>query len=65
MQRLPVDRLGGPDLAQLAQVHDRDPVAHVPHDTQVVRDEQVRQPEVLLQSREQIDDLRAHADVER
>ena len=39
-------RRAGADLDDLAQVHDRDPVADVPHDRQVVRDEQVGQAEV-------------------
>ena len=50
---------------ELAQVHDGHPVADVPHQRQVVRDEQVRQPEPLLQVLQQIDDLRLHRDVQR
>ena len=54
-----------PDLDDLAEIHDRDAVGDVANDREVVRDEDVRQPEVALQRLEQVDDLRADRDVER
>src|SRR5437868_2726752 len=47
----------------LAEVHDGDPVADVPYDRQVVRDEEIGQAEVLLQVGKQVDDLRLNRDV--
>jgi len=41
-----VDAVG--ELDDLAQVHDRDSVADVAHDREVVRDEQVRKVEAVL-----------------
>jgi hypothetical protein len=52
-------------LHDAAEVHDRDAVAHVPDDAQVVRDEQVAHRELVLQSLEQVQDLRLHRHVER
>ena len=40
-------------------------MADVPHDRQVVADEQERQAELALQAHQQIDDLRPDRDVER
>ena len=49
----------------MAEVHDHDPVGDVADDVQVVRDEDVGQPEVALEVLEQVEDLRLHGDVER
>ena len=49
------------DLDDLAQVHHRDPVGDVPDHRQVVGDEQVGQPELVLQVLEQVD----HAGLDR
>ena len=60
------EHLGGrPDLDDLAEVHHADAVAHVLDRVDVVRDEQVRQVELVLQVVEQLQDLRAHRQVER
>ena len=48
----------------LAQVHHRDPIRDVPDHAEVVRDEQVGQPELVLKVLEQVDDLRLYGDVE-
>ena len=71
-QRLGVRvRRAGVDLVLLAQlghpaeVHDADPVRDVPHDRQVVGDEDVGQAELVLQLLHQVDDLRLHRHVER
>ena len=52
-------------LHDLPQIHHRDPVAQVFDHPQVVRDEEIRQPELLLNVREQVDDLGLDGDVER
>ena len=51
-------------LHNLAEVHDRHPVADVAHHAQVVGDEQVGETELVLQLLEQVDDLRLDGDVE-
>ena len=48
-----------------SEVHDTDPVRDVADDGDVVRDEQVREPFILLQVLEHIDDLRLDGDVQR
>ena len=53
------------DLDDLAEVHHRHAVGDVPHDRQVVRDEDVREAEIALQRLEEVDHLRADRDVER
>ena len=65
MLRLRVERVRGRELDDLAEVHDHHAVGDVPDDVQVVRDEDVRQPEVVLEVLEQVEDLRLHGDVER
>ena len=52
-------------LDDAAEIHHRDALAEMPHDRQIVRDEQVGQAEALAQILEQIDDLRLDRDVER
>ena len=51
------------DLDDLPEVHDRDPVRHVPHDAEVVRDEDVGQPELVLEVGEEVEHLRLDRDV--
>ncbi len=60
-----VDLLGGADLHDLAQVHHRHHIADVTHHRKVVRDEQVAEPEAILQVVEQVHHRALHADVER
>jgi hypothetical protein len=52
-------------LDQLAQVHHRNAVAHVPHHREVVGDEDERQPELPLQAAQQVEHLSLDRDVER
>ena len=52
-------------LDDLAEVHHRDPVGDVADHAEVVRDEQIRQAELVLKLLEQVDDLRLHGHVER
>ena len=65
MRRLRVERVGIRELAQLAEVHDRDLVAHVLHDREVVRDEDQREAVLALHVFEKVQDLRLHRDVQR
>ncbi len=58
-------RVGRPDLAHLAQVHDRDAVRHVLDDRQVVGDEDEGQAVAGLHVLEQVEDLGLHRHVER
>ena len=53
------------DLDELAAVHHGDAVADVADRREVVRDEEVGEVEPPLQVHEEIEDLRAHRDVER
>ena len=64
VDRVLVDLVRGPDLDDLAQVHHRDPVGDVADDAEVVGDEHVGEPELVLQVLEQVDDLRLDRDVE-
>ncbi len=57
--------LGGTDLAQPAEIHHRDPVADCFYHSQIVGDEEQRQPKTRLHILEQIEDLCANRDVER
>ena len=59
-----VQLVGGGDLDDLAEVHHRDPVAHVRDDGQVVGDEDVGERELALQVGQQVDDLRLDRDVQ-
>jgi hypothetical protein len=65
VERVVVEIVRGRELHDLPQVHHRDPVRDVPDDREVVRDEEVRELEVLLQLLHQVDDLRLDRDVER
>ena len=49
VHRRVVDLVARPDLDDLAEVHDGDAVGDVADDREVVRDEEVRQPELRLQ----------------
>jgi hypothetical protein len=53
------------DLDDSAQVHDGDPVGDVPHDGQVVRHEQVREPEPRLELVQEVDHPGLDGDVQR
>src|SRR5215471_11117611 len=48
-----------------AEIHDADPIADVADDCQVMRDEQVGQPQTLLNFEQEIQDLRLYRDVQR
>ena len=59
------DLPAGADLDDLAEVHYRDAIRHVPHHRQLVRDEQHGQPELVAQVLQQVQDLRLDRNVER
>src|SRR5215218_1903674 len=56
--------VGGRLLHDLAALHHRDVIGDDPHDREVVRDEEVGQPELRLEIREQAQDLRLDEHVE-
>src|SRR5688572_27384547 len=60
-----VEVVGGGDLDDLPQVHHRDAGRDVAYNGEVVRDEQVREAQLLLKLLEQVDDLRLDRNVER
>ena len=45
------------DLDELSQVHDRDPVADVPHHGEVVSDEEIGEAKLFLEFFQEVDDL--------
>ena len=59
------DVVGIGNLDEAAAVHHCDAVAHVSQGREVVRDEEVGQTEAALQLHQEVEDLRAHGDVER
>src|SRR5690606_6614860 len=60
------EHLGGRSLFDDASVaHHRNGVAHVLDNAEVMGDEQVAEPEVVLQVSEQVEYLRLHRDVKR
>ena len=59
-----VDRLGGPDLDDPAEVEDGDPVAEELGGRKIVRDVEVRETELSFELEHQFEDLGAHAHVE-
>src|SRR5262245_57897300 len=65
VERPLVEILAPRRLHDLPKVHDRDAVADVLDDREVVRDEQVGDPVLLLQVDQQVHDLRLDRDVER
>ena len=60
VQLVTARKLGG-----LTEVHHHHAIRDVTHDVEVVSDEDVREPELLLQVLEQVQNLRLHRDVER
>jgi hypothetical protein len=57
-------RLRVGDLDDLAEIHDRDAIGHLPYDAEVVRDEEISEAQPLLELHQQIDDLRLDRHVE-
>ena len=65
MARVGKQRLFVGQLHQTAEVHHAHLVAHVAHHCQVVRDEQIRQPQPALQVFHDVEHLRLHAHIQR
>src|SRR3984893_14231027 len=59
-----VELIHGGYLDDFAQIHDRNPVAHVPDNREVMRNENVGQPELLLKVGQQVENLRLDRNVE-
>ena len=60
-----VDLVDVDDLRERSQVHDTNAVADVLDDGEVVGDEEVSEPQLLLEIVEQVEDLALDRDVER
>ena len=65
MGRRPEDLRLRTDLDDAPEIHHRHAVGDVTHDGEIVRDEQVGEPPLLLQVLHEIDDLRLDRNVER
>ena len=65
MLRPLVQAVGGRELDDPPEIHDRDAARQVPHHAQVVRDEQIRELEAPLQLEQEVQDLRLDRHVER
>src|SRR5439155_24001988 len=63
--RLAVELSARRNFDDVAEIHDEDPVRDVADHVQVVGDEDVCEPELLLEVLEQVEDLRLHGDIER
>jgi hypothetical protein len=50
-------------LHDLAHVHDSNPVRDVLHNTEIMRDEQIREVEFLLQILKEVEDLGLYRDI--
>ena len=64
MQRLVEKFFLRSQLYHLAQVHNRSAVRDMPHHAQVMGDKQIRQPKLLLQLFEQVDNLGLDGDIQ-
>ncbi|MFN5407996.1 ATP-binding cassette domain-containing protein, partial [Bradyrhizobium sp.] len=65
MQRPVPDLRVAAALDDAAEIHHQHAVGEIADDGQIVRDEQQRQIETLLQLGEQVEDLRLHREIER
>src|ERR1700730_1946132 len=59
-----IELIHGGYLDDFAQIHDRNPVAHVPDNREVMRNENVGQPELLLKVGQQVENLRLDRNVQ-
>ena len=65
MKRGFAECVGGPHFDKLSLVHDCDPLRDIFDSAEIVRDEEEREAQLLLQADEKIEDLRLDRDVER
>ena len=56
--------VGFGEFDELADIHDRNPIADVFDDTEVVGDEEIGEAEFVLQAHEQVEDLSLNRDIE-
>jgi hypothetical protein len=54
------DLLKVPDLYDLSQVHDRNPIHEILNDSKIMSNQKICQPKLFLQFLEQIQDLRLY-----
>ena len=59
------DDLGGAELHQAPEVEDGDPIGHVPHDAEIVGDEEVGDLLLCLEFDEQVEDRSLHRHIQR
>ena len=64
VQRIGIEPLLWRNLDDLAEVHDRNPVADVADDGEIVRDEKIGQPQARTELIEQVDDLRLYRNIQ-
>lgn len=57
-------RVGRPDFHDASQIHHRNPMREMPHHAQIVRHEQDREPQPLLQLQQQVEYLRLHGNIQ-
>ena len=57
MQRLTIELLGSRRLNNLAKIHHRHSISEILNHREIVRDEEKGQAQLLLEFRQQIDDL--------
>ena len=65
VQRPRIDLIGEAQFDDVAELHHRDTVGDVAHDREVVRNEELGQPKLLLQVLHQVDHLRLNRYVQR
>ena len=65
VRRIVEQLLAVPDFHHVPEIHHRDPITDVADDREVVGDEQVREPELVLKVLQEVQDLRLDGDVER
>ena len=64
MPRVTEQRLTFPPFHNAAQIHDSDFTRHMLYHRKIVADEQVGQPQIAPQFRQQIEDLRLHRNIQ-
>lgn len=65
MLRCAIDILRRPDLTELPEKHDRDPVRNMTYDRKIMRNKKIGQLPFLLKIRQKIQDLRLNAYIKR
>ena len=63
--RIGKEACGLSDLDDTAEIHHRDPARDVAHDAEIVRDEQIGQPELGLEVLQEVENLRLDRNIQR